>query len=85
MASMVNDDSPLTGHILVILRDGRHLMGYLRSYDQFGNIVLHDAIERIYTPLESKYAQVSRGLFLIRGENMALLGESVPFSDRFIL
>lgn len=41
--------------VIVILRDGRKLIGILRSYDQFGtlvkayaaNLVLQEAIERI--------------------------------------
>lgn len=30
----------------VVLRDGRHLVGVMRSYDQFSNIVLEDTHER---------------------------------------
>ena len=29
-----------------MLRDGRHLVGVMRSYDQFSNIVLEDTHER---------------------------------------
>jgi len=32
--------------LLVILRDGRHLIGILRSFDQFSNMVLQEASER---------------------------------------
>lgn len=62
--------------ILVILRDGRHLHGFLRSYDQYGNIVLHDTIERVYTSTGG-VATCPVGTFVVRGENIALLGESV--------
>ncbi|EJF66660.1 Sm-like ribonucleo protein [Dichomitus squalens] len=59
--------------MLVVLRDGRKLQGVLRSYDQFANLVLEDTVERIYH--QDVFAEVWRGLFLIRGENVVLLGE----------
>ncbi|GAM84589.1 hypothetical protein ANO11243_025850 [Dothideomycetidae sp. 11243] len=40
--------------------------------------MLQDTIERIFAG--QQYADVSRGLFLIRGENVMLLGEIVSFS-----
>ncbi|KAJ7597080.1 Sm-like ribonucleoprotein [Mycena floridula] len=59
--------------MLVILRDGRKLHGVLRSYDQFANLVLEDTVERIYHA--NAVAENWHGLFLIRGENVVLLGE----------
>ncbi|KAJ7225475.1 hypothetical protein GGX14DRAFT_489494, partial [Mycena pura] len=59
--------------MLVILRDGRKLYGVLRSYDQFANLVLEDTVERIYHA--NAFAENWHGLFLIRGENVVLLGE----------
>lgn len=89
--------------VIIVLRDGRKLIGVLRSYDQYGkhsvnlfpslrskrliilrtshflcviaNLVLEAAIERIYHGL--LYAEIPRGLYLIRGENVVLLGEVV--------
>lgn len=37
----------------VVLRDGRHLVGVMRSYDQFSNIVLEDTHERHFVGGES--------------------------------
>ncbi len=62
----------------MILRDGRHLLGYLRSYDQFANLILHDSLERLYT-LDNQMSSVRLGVCVIRGENVALLGEHVSF------
>ncbi|KAL7749941.1 hypothetical protein RI367_004817 [Sorochytrium milnesiophthora] len=62
--------------LLVVLRDGRKLMGILRSYDQFANLVLQDTVERIY--VDDCYGDIERGVFLIRGENVVLLGELNP-------
>ncbi|KAJ8481123.1 hypothetical protein ONZ45_g916 [Pleurotus djamor] len=59
--------------MLVVLRDGRKLHGVLRSYDQFANLVLEDTVERIYHG--NAFAENWHGLFLIRGENVVLLGE----------
>lgn len=77
----------------MVLRDGRKLIGVLRSWDQFGeprppntktanaewravaNLVLQDTIERIF--VEDVYADIPRGLFLVRGENVLLIGEIV--------
>uniref|UniRef100_V9LG23 U6 snRNA-associated Sm-like protein LSm1 n=1 Tax=Callorhinchus milii TaxID=7868 RepID=V9LG23_CALMI len=58
---------------LVLLRDGRTLVGYLRSVDQFGNLVLDQTLERIH--VGQKYSNITRGIFVVRGENVALLGE----------
>jgi U6 snRNA-associated Sm-like protein LSm1 len=81
--------------LMILLRDGRTLIGYLRSVDQFANLVLHKAIgisvlfllctlqqisfltflERIH--VSDKYGDMERGIFIIRGENVVLLGEIV--------
>lgn len=69
--------------VLVLLRDGRSLFGVLRSIDQFANLVLHLAVERIY--IGNEYGEIDRGVFLIRGENVVLCGEIVSFSITSII
>ncbi|KAK3902954.1 hypothetical protein C8A05DRAFT_15048 [Staphylotrichum tortipilum] len=68
--------------LMLALRDGRKLVGILRSWDQFANLVLQSTRERIFVPpgtapnqTRGLYADVDRGLFLVRGENVLLLGE----------
>ncbi|KAF7537912.1 hypothetical protein G7054_g3306 [Neopestalotiopsis clavispora] len=70
--------------LVICLRDGRKLTGILRSWDQFANLVLQSTVERIYTPLQNApedspvkgyYADKTHGIFLVRGENVLLLGE----------
>lgn len=68
--------------VYVLLRDGRNLFGILRTFDQFANLVLQDTIERIYlndSQVESKepnrFGEAYRGVFLVRGENVVMLGE----------
>lgn len=67
-ASLVED---LDKRLLVILRDGRKYIGILRSFDQFSNIVLSDAVERII--VENQYGDVPLGLYIVRGENVVLM------------
>ncbi|KAK4227983.1 hypothetical protein QBC38DRAFT_476273 [Podospora fimiseda] len=69
--------------LMVALRDGRKLLGILRSWDQFANLVLQNTKERIFVPpntagpdqTKGLYADIERGIFLVRGENVLLLGE----------
>jgi len=70
---------------MVLLRDGRTLIGYLKSVDQFANIVLQSTIERIHVGQE--YGDIPRGIFIVRGENVVLLGEIVSVSriERYLL
>ena len=71
-----------------MLRDGRKLVGTLRSFDQYGalssqllilittvvaNLVLQDTVERIFAG--KHYADIPRGIFLVRGENLVMLAE----------
>lgn len=58
---------------LVMLRDGRILIGTLRSVDQFANLVLQDTVERI--TVDNEFCDLPRGIYLIRGENVALMGD----------
>ena len=63
----------LDKRLMVLLRDGRTLIGYLRSVDQFANLVLHRTIERIH--VGDQFGDIKRGVFVVRGENVVLLGE----------
>lgn len=65
--------SYLDKKLLVLLRDGRKLMGILRSFDQFANAVLEGACERVI--VGDLYCDIPLGLYIIRGENVVLIGE----------
>ncbi|KAF7256050.1 hypothetical protein EG68_06929 [Paragonimus skrjabini miyazakii] len=71
-ASLFND---MGKNMMVCLRGGRVYIGYLRIIDQFGNIVIHQAFERIH--VEKKFCDVPQGILMIRGENIILIGELV--------
>lgn len=59
--------------VLVCLRDGRNFFGWLRSFDQYANLILDNTVERL--SVEDSYADVPIGMFIIRGENVMLLGQ----------
>ncbi|KAK6454368.1 uncharacterized protein RJT20DRAFT_58229 [Scheffersomyces xylosifermentans] len=75
--------------IFVLLRDGRNIFGILRTFDQFANLVLQDTIERIYLDTDrddqdtseaeektpKRFGEAYRGIFMVRGENVVMLGE----------
>ncbi|EIE22514.1 hypothetical protein COCSUDRAFT_83471 [Coccomyxa subellipsoidea C-169] len=63
----------LDKRLLVQLRDGRKIVGILRSFDQFANLVLEGAVERIIVGI--LYAEDPLGLYVVRGENVVLLGD----------
>ncbi|CAL9121523.1 unnamed protein product [Musa acuminata var. zebrina] len=65
--------SYLDKKLLVLLRDGRKLLGVLRSFDQFANVVLEGACERVI--VGDLYSDIPLGLYVIRGENVVLIGE----------
>ena len=61
--------------LMLVLRDGRKIIGIMRSFDQFSNIVLEHAEERVV--VGKRFADVPLGLYVIRGENLVLLGQIV--------
>jgi U6 snRNA-associated Sm-like protein LSm1 len=66
--------------ILIILRDGRHLVGTLRSFDHFMNLILEDTCERVV--MNNKYADVELGLNIVRGDTIVLLGQVDEDKDK---
>eukprot|EP00547_Thalassionema_nitzschioides_P014290 CAMPEP_0194235660 /NCGR_PEP_ID=MMETSP0158-20130606/3093_1 /TAXON_ID=33649 /ORGANISM="Thalassionema nitzschioides, Strain L26-B" /LENGTH=151 /DNA_ID=CAMNT_0038969185 /DNA_START=7 /DNA_END=462 /DNA_ORIENTATION=- len=73
-ASLVEE---LDKQLMIVLRDGRHLVGKLRSFDQFSNMVMEDASERHMCCKDgvSYYCDVPLGLYVVRGDSMVLLGQ----------
>jgi len=69
-ASLIDD---VDKQLMVLLRDGRTLVGYLRSIDQYANLLLSGTFERIN--IGKKYGDIPRGVYIIRGENVVLIGE----------
>ena len=58
---------------LVVLRDGRKIVGLFRSCDQFANLVFQNPYERII--VGKQYCDMPLGsIYLVRGENVVLMG-----------
>eukprot|EP00188_Purpureofilum_apyrenoidigerum_P001543 Plantae.Rhodophyta-Purpureofilum_apyrenoidigerum.ctg18601.p1 GENE.Plantae.Rhodophyta-Purpureofilum_apyrenoidigerum.ctg18601~~Plantae.Rhodophyta-Purpureofilum_apyrenoidigerum.ctg18601.p1 ORF type:complete len:143 (-),score=31.95 Plantae.Rhodophyta-Purpureofilum_apyrenoidigerum.ctg18601:778-1206(-) len=72
----------LDKQVIVCLRDGRSILGCLRSFDQYANIVLENAVERIV--IAETFGDVPQGIFVIRGENVMILGEVDPSKEASI-
>mmetsp|Transcript_5853 Transcript_5853/g.8705 ORF Transcript_5853/g.8705 Transcript_5853/m.8705 type:complete len:210 (+) Transcript_5853:143-772(+) len=77
----------LDRRIMIVLRDGRHLVGILRSFDQFSNMVMEETSERRVLHIKKGkdticyYTDIKLGLYLVRGDSMVLLGELVEQND----
>ncbi|KAK3235354.1 U4/U6-U5 snRNP complex subunit lsm8 [Cymbomonas tetramitiformis] len=60
--------------ISVITNDGRNIVGVLRGFDQTTNLILDECHERVYST-KSGVEQLLLGLYIIRGDNVAVIGE----------
>src|SRR5271167_1974771 len=69
--------------VTIITTDGRLLVGYLRGYDQTTNLVLSAAQERTISPDEPCTTE-DLGLYILRGDNVALVGETDDEKDQSI-
>ncbi|KAI4324737.1 hypothetical protein MLD38_030194 [Melastoma candidum] len=60
--------------ISVITNDGRNIVGVLKGFDQATNIILDESHERVYSTKEG-VQQLVLGLYIIRGDNISVVGE----------
>ncbi|KAJ7530639.1 hypothetical protein O6H91_14G012100 [Diphasiastrum complanatum] len=60
--------------ISVITNDGRNIVGVLRGFDQATNVILDESHERVYST-KAGVEQLVLGLYIIRGDNIAVVGE----------
>uniref|UniRef100_A0A7R9TR73 U6 snRNA-associated Sm-like protein LSm8 n=1 Tax=Prasinoderma coloniale TaxID=156133 RepID=A0A7R9TR73_9VIRI len=66
---------PLVGNVIsVITNDGRNIVGVLKGFDQTTNLILDDSHERVYSSAEGVVQHVL-GVYLIRGDTIAIVGE----------
>merc|ERR1719235_2406191 len=73
-----NLEDNLDKKLLIMLRDGRKLIGWLRTFDQFANLLIENTVERHILYEECKFADIYLGTMLVRGENVCLFGEVDP-------
>ncbi|CAG7836761.1 unnamed protein product [Allacma fusca] len=60
--------------VSIITADGRNFVGTLKGFDQTINIILDESQERVYNPNQG-VEQITLGLHIIRGDNIAVIGE----------
>mmetsp|Transcript_444 Transcript_444/g.432 ORF Transcript_444/g.432 Transcript_444/m.432 type:complete len:98 (+) Transcript_444:141-434(+) len=74
MASSIADwnDKP----VVVVTCDGRLIMGTLAGYDQLQNLILKGSEERVYSGTDSEVEVVPLGLYVIRGDNVAVIADT---------
>jgi len=67
-------DSYIGHTVAVITQDGRMIVGTLKGFDQTVNLILDESHERVFSS-EAGVQQVVLGLYIIRGDNIAVVGE----------
>lgn len=76
-------DAYISKSVNIVTADGRIIIGTLRGFDQAINIILDDSHERVFSSTNG-VEQVLLGLYIIRGDNVALIGEIDEDLDKSI-
>eukprot|EP00578_Thalassiosira_sp_NH16_P027540 CAMPEP_0181096834 /NCGR_PEP_ID=MMETSP1071-20121207/11243_1 /TAXON_ID=35127 /ORGANISM="Thalassiosira sp., Strain NH16" /LENGTH=101 /DNA_ID=CAMNT_0023179267 /DNA_START=26 /DNA_END=331 /DNA_ORIENTATION=- len=63
-----------TKAVTVLTCDGRLITGTLQGYDQLQNLILKQSHEKVYSA-ESPMERVELGLFVVRGDNVAVIAD----------
>lgn len=74
MAAGPGLESLVDQNISIITNDGRNIVGILKGFDQATNIILDESHERVYSTREG-VQQIVLGLYIIRGDNISVVGE----------
>eukprot|EP00389_Voromonas_pontica_P001826 GDKH01002736.1.p2 GENE.GDKH01002736.1~~GDKH01002736.1.p2 ORF type:complete len:97 (+),score=19.77 GDKH01002736.1:123-413(+) len=67
-------ESLVDQNIAVVTSDGRVFLGILKGFDQQTNIIIDSCSERIFHE-DAGVEQVALGLYVIRGDSIAVVGE----------
>ncbi|XP_055533022.1 U6 snRNA-associated Sm-like protein LSm8 [Wyeomyia smithii] len=67
-------ESYVNNTVSIITADGRNFVGTLKGFDQTINIILDESHERVYS-MNAGIEQVVLGLHIIRGDNVAVIGQ----------
>ena len=66
--------------VSVVTADGRMIVGNLKGFDQTVNLILDESHERVFSSTLG-VEQVMLGLYIIRGDNVAVVGEVDDTTD----
>ncbi|KOO30048.1 u6 snRNA-associated sm-like protein lsm8 [Chrysochromulina tobinii] len=72
MAAMI--ESYVDKVVQIVTNDGRNIVGVLKGFDQTTNVILEDCNERVFSSTAG-VEQVALGLYIVRGDNIAVVGE----------
>ncbi|KAG8931626.1 hypothetical protein FRC02_002448 [Tulasnella sp. 418] len=73
-------DGYVNRRVLLILQDGRSIVGTLEGFDPRSNVVLSESVERVYS-MEEGVEEVELGLYLVKGDTIILIGELDTVKD----
>ena len=59
----------------MITNDGRNFVGILVSFDQKTNLILQNCVERVYISATKEMQSDEMGVYFLRGDNVAVIGE----------
>jgi len=71
---MTSLDSYVNRPVSIITADGRNFIGTLKGFDQTINLILDETHERVFSSSQG-VEQVVLGLHIVRGDNIAVVGE----------
>uniref|UniRef100_A0A0K8TQY9 U6 snRNA-associated Sm-like protein LSm8 n=1 Tax=Tabanus bromius TaxID=304241 RepID=A0A0K8TQY9_TABBR len=67
-------ESFVNNTVSIITADGRNFVGTLKGFDQTINVILDESHERVFSTT-SGIEQIVLGLHIIRGDNIAVIGQ----------
>lgn len=67
-------ESFVNNTVSIITADGRNFVGTLKGFDQTINVILDESHERVFSQQQG-IEQVVLGLHIIRGDNIAVVGQ----------
>lgn len=77
---MASLESLINKFVSVVTQDGRMIVGTLKGVDQAINLVLDKSHERVFSTDTGVQVEVL-GLYIIRGDNIAVVGEVDEVED----
>ncbi|KAG8216783.1 hypothetical protein J3R82DRAFT_7028 [Butyriboletus roseoflavus] len=66
--------------VLLVLQDGRAIVGVLAGFDQKSNVVLSESKERVYS-MDEGVEEIPLGLYLVKGDMMNYLSYYILFAS----
>jgi len=80
MAGLV--DKLIESQVNILTNDGRIFTGILKSFDQRMNIILGECSEQVYTAEGQAMHEEPVGVYFVRGDNIALVGQVDPIMEK---